>query len=234
MKKEYMIYKYTSPSGGVYIGQTNKKNVHERALVNGKGYLNFDKETGKYLQAGIANAILKYGFDNFQKEILFEGLTSDEADKKEIELIAYYKQHGECYNIASGGKGVPGTKFTKIKQYNFNGELVGTWDSVEEAALWLGNKKYQANISACCKGRKHRAYGYIWRYFDDNSEVIPIEPYREKVCQFTKYGEYIATYNTIAEAGRMTGIGESAISNALKNRVKTSGGYVWKFERNCK
>ena len=41
----------------------------------------------------------------------------------------------------------------------------------------------QANISACCLGRKHRAYGYIWRYSDDpnNLEVKPLTPYRSPI-----------------------------------------------------
>jgi hypothetical protein len=37
------------------------------------------------------NAIKKYGWENIKHEVLFEGLTKQEADKKEIELITYYK-----------------------------------------------------------------------------------------------------------------------------------------------
>ena len=43
----YTIYKYTSPNGGVYIGQTNS-NIATRAQKNGYQYLVKNKETGKY------------------------------------------------------------------------------------------------------------------------------------------------------------------------------------------
>lgn len=234
MKKKFIIYKYTSPSGGVYIGQTCAAKLSYRQGVDGSRYLQVDKTTGEYSQPAIARAIIKYGFDNFKKEILFEGLSSEEADEKEIELIKYYKENGECYNVTSGGKGIPGVNYTKIKQYTLSGHFVKGWDSIEEAALSLGNKQYGSNISACCVGKKHRAYGFIWRYADDNSIVEPLSPYRERVCQLTKDGKYVATYKTIKDAYNQTGIHESTISNVLCGRGKTAGGYLWKFERNCK
>lgn len=51
------------------------------------------------------NAIKKYGFDNFEHEILFDGLTKEEAEEKEIELIAKYQSNNRKfgYNIANGG-----------------------------------------------------------------------------------------------------------------------------------
>lgn len=232
MKKKFMIYKYTSPSGGVYIGQTCAGKLSYRQGVDGSKYLQVDKTTGEYLQPAIARAIIKYGFDNFKKDILFEGLSSEEADEKEIELIKYYKENGECYNVTSGGKGVPDVNYTKIKQYTLSGEFVKGWDSIEEAAVSLGNKQYGSNISACCAGKKHRAYGFIWRYADDNSIVEPLSPYRENICQLTKDGKYVATYNSVKYASKMTGIKERTISNALEGRwAKTAGGYIWRFER---
>ena len=96
MDKKYFVYRHTSPSGGVYIGiTTNPK-------------LRFSQNGEKYKGCHIFyNAIQKYGWDNFNHEILFEGLTKSEADKKEKELIAFYKNSGISYNIAEGGAGTP-------------------------------------------------------------------------------------------------------------------------------
>lgn len=226
----YKIYKYTSPSGGVYIGQTSQE-VDQRAQKDGKGYLSINKNTGEYLQPAIAHAIIKYGWNNLKKEILFDNLSSQEADEKEKELIEFYRNGGKCYNIASGGKGIPGVNERKIKQYSLQGTFIREWNSLKEAEKYLNKPKAEANISACCLGKKNRAYGYIWRYSNDpnNLEVKPLTPYRAPIDQYTREGDYITTYQTIAEASKQTGIGDTSIGNCLRGRSKSTGGYVWKF-----
>ena len=68
----------------------------ENRWRNGKGYKN---------QNLIYRAIIKYGWDNIKHEILFENLTKEEAEQKEIELIAFYKSNQKefGYNIENGG-----------------------------------------------------------------------------------------------------------------------------------
>lgn len=62
------------------------------------------------------NAINKYGWNNIEHVILFEGLTQEEACNKEIELIAEYKtnihRYGNKYgyNMTDGGEGTFGHK----------------------------------------------------------------------------------------------------------------------------
>lgn len=64
----------------------------------------------KQSQPYFAEAIKKYSWDGFTHEILFEGLTAQEANDKEIELIAFYHTYvgdPECwgYNLTRGGFG---------------------------------------------------------------------------------------------------------------------------------
>lgn len=232
MEKRYIIYKYTSPSGGVYIGQTHNT-IEERAGKGGYYYMVLNKKTGKFLQPAIGNAILKYGWDNFQKEILFENLSSEEADEKEKELISIYSS-GISYNTNSGGKLTIENKHErKIKQYTLNGEYIKTWDSIKEAEKFVNVKYAQANIVSCCQGKKKRAYGYIWKYEDDNTKITPLKPYRTSICQFSKDDEYIATFSTIKEASDHLGVKENGIGNVLHGRAKTAGGYKWKFLSEC-
>lgn len=60
------------------------------------------------------NAILKYGWENIEHNILFENLTQEEAQEKEKELIAQYKtnirRYGDDfgYNLTDGGEGTLG------------------------------------------------------------------------------------------------------------------------------
>lgn len=227
---DYIVYKYTSPSGGVYIGQTHNSIEHRAGNSQGRMYAILDKTTGEFKQPAIAHAILKYGFDNFQKEIIGSGLTSEEADKLEKKLIKEAKENGECYNIASGGKGVPGTKEHKVKQFTLSGEYVKTWGSIKEAEEFLNICGAEPNIVSCCQGKRKRAYGYIWRYEEDETTPVkPLMPYRHPICQYTKDGEFVAMYSTIREAQISSGIDENGIGNCLHGRAKSAGGYVWKF-----
>jgi group I intron endonuclease len=64
----------------------------------------------KQSQPYFASAVLKYGWDSFSHEILFDGLTAQEANDKEIELIALYNTYvgdPNCqgYNLTRGGFG---------------------------------------------------------------------------------------------------------------------------------
>lgn len=49
---------------------------------------------------------------------------------------------------------------------------------------------------------------------------VPIE-------QYTKSGEFIAAYPSIAAAARATGLQSTSIRDALQNQYFTCGGYVW-------
>lgn len=95
-EKKYIVYKHTCPNKKVYIGVTCRNPSYR--WNNGKGYI------GQMFY----NAILKYGWDNIKHEILFDSLTKEEAEAKEVELIAAYKsnqrEHG--YNISSGGENI--------------------------------------------------------------------------------------------------------------------------------
>lgn len=94
----WKVYKHTSPGGKCYIGITHYDDPNVR-WQNGLGY----KKCPFFIPA-----ILKYGWDNFTHEILFDKLSVQEACQKEKELIAYYKNLGKSYNSSDGGLGLTG------------------------------------------------------------------------------------------------------------------------------
>lgn len=103
----YTIYIHINKlNNKVYIGQTCQK--PQKRWDNGKGYQTSSK---------FYNAILKYGWDNFQHKILFTNLSLEEANKKEQELIQQYHstedQYG--YNLTSGGLNFKHSEQTKKK-----------------------------------------------------------------------------------------------------------------------
>lgn len=78
----YKIYLLTFPNDKVYIGITSQ--TEKNRWKEGNGYI--------YNEV-MYNDILKYGWENIKKNILYKDLLYDEARGKEKELIINYKSH---------------------------------------------------------------------------------------------------------------------------------------------
>lgn len=77
----YCVYKHTNKiNNKIYIGQTCQKPEY-RWGSDGQNYKN-----NPYFYS----AIIKYGWNNFTHEIIYNNLTAEEANQKEIELIKLY------------------------------------------------------------------------------------------------------------------------------------------------
>lgn len=107
MEEKYCIYKHTNKTNGkIYIGQA--KGDPERRWNNGWGY-----KGCTYFY----HAIQKYGWDNFEHEILIDGLTLEEANNQEILMIEKYEATNpkKGYNIRGGGRNGKIAESTKEK-----------------------------------------------------------------------------------------------------------------------
>ena len=114
----FCVYKHTcSKNGKVYIGITSQK-PEARWGCEGKGY---------HKNAYFTNAISKYGWSNFDHEILYNGLTLKEAQQKEIELISLYKSNKRefGYNLSSGGDPGNGTHCSEERKAKIRAGRLG-------------------------------------------------------------------------------------------------------------
>lgn len=103
----YIIYMHKNKiNGKVYIGQTCQK--PEKRWDKGRGY----KTSSRFY-----NAILKYGWDNFEHIILYSNLNQEQANILEEQLIAKYQSQNENfgYNIKTGGANNCHSEETKQK-----------------------------------------------------------------------------------------------------------------------
>lgn len=119
MFNKWCVYKHTFPNNKVYIGITTKNPLYR--WNNGKGY-----QTQKFMN----KAIEKYGWDNIKHEILYNFLSEEEANQKEIELIEFYKSNNPKYgyNATKGGNGISGYTYSnetkeKIRKANLGKKL---------------------------------------------------------------------------------------------------------------
>lgn len=93
--RQYTVYVHTTPNEKKYVGQT--RNVPEKRWQNGGGYHHNEYFT---------RAIRKYGWENIDSEIVYENLTLEEANSREIELIELHRttDSNKGFNFQSGGR----------------------------------------------------------------------------------------------------------------------------------
>lgn len=202
----YIVYKNTSPSNKVYIGITGQANVNRR-WQGGRNYKNNNH---------FNNAIKKYGWDNIKHEILFDGLTKDQAEEKEKELIKSYKSNNPKYgyNIESGGNATKQLSEETKKKIS---------DKNKGKPCWLKGKKMpdetKAKISKTEKGR-----------------VSPMKNRHWTIEQRAKVGKHIVCVETgehfysIRDASRKTGCDRANISRVLKGEYKQTKGLSFSYE----
>ena len=93
----YCVYMHISPSNKKYVGITSQK--PKKRWSNGYGY-----KKNQYFY----RAIEKYGWDNFEHIIIARGLTKEEAEWLEVELIRVNDSanRNKGYNIDLGGNSI--------------------------------------------------------------------------------------------------------------------------------
>lgn len=211
------IYCYISPSGKRYIGQT-KTTLKERAKKNGKGY--------KGCKA-FYKAIEKYGWENFEIEILQE-VPLDVLTETEIQNILYYDtlnpQKG--YNIALDAFQYLGS-FNKITIYSYDkitGKFLEKFDSSADAERFFN--VYHGTIRRVVNVENRSAVNRYWR--SEKFDSIPLPDLTQKNCKKvymydSKTGELINEFNSIREAARITGYNRCTIQEHVTRKNVTKG-----------
>lgn len=141
-KDNYSIYKHTSPSGKSYIGIT--KQGKKRFGKDGNGY----KKQRKFY-----NAIQKYGWDNFEHEIIEDNLSFEQACFGEQLYIEIYDSINNGYNIAIGGEGVQEIGNRKVVQLSQDLKPVNIFKSVSYCSDVVGFKSITTISNWCNDGK---------------------------------------------------------------------------------
>ena len=224
--QKWIIYKHTAPNGKCYIGQT--KQLPECRWQNGRGY---EHNTHFY------NAIKKYGWENFQHEIIeFDILSQDEANEREIFWIDFFDSYANGYNLTKGGNnhehiGIP------VLQIDITTlEIVNAFPTIRHAESVTNIDHTQ--IARCCSKDKKDiiAGGFHWCFQDEWFEGwkpktrkkanIP----KKAVYQIDEKFEIVAKYESGLSAQIITGIPAGRISRVCHHKGYISaGGYHWCF-----
>lgn len=207
---EGVIYKYTSPSGKVYIGQTTNEK-HRRAT--------WFCTKRRYAGIAINRARAKYGPENFTYEVLYKKLflnkdvATVELDRWEMYFIGMYNSYVNGYNNSLGGSTTRGAK--KSKETRKRLSLAGkgkkqSKETVDKRRLKLKGIKHSKEAVANRK-RLLRSSGRL-----------------KRVGQYDKNGRLVKVWRCIAEAAETLHIIDKNIYRATNTLGKYKG-YYWRY-----
>lgn len=133
------------------------------------------------------------------------------------------------YNNNYGGHNarIAKSRSKPIIQYDLNGKVVREWESATSAARTLGCA--QSGINWCCLRKpKHNTYiGFIWRLADDKDVQYKNG---KAVVKYDSNENLIEEYINITTAAKKNKLCITSITNCVKGRTKTAGGFKWKYK----
>ena len=220
---DYFVYRHVNKiNNKQYIGITCQHPPENRWGRNGINY----KESPHFW-----SAICKYGWDNFEHEILFSNLTKADACAKEIELIRQYhtqdKQFG--YNIYEGGQTPSIPQETRRKM---SSSMMGNKNGFgkkcsEETKKKISDaqkgtkftKEHCEHISQAKRGKTHKPLDDIAR-----KKISDAHDKCSVICQETGI-----VYESIQECARQLELYATLVCKVCKGKLHTTGGFHFTY-----
>ena len=215
----YYVYRHVNKiNGKQYIGITSQNPPSNRWGANGCNY----KESPHFW-----SAIQKYGWDNFEHEILYSNISKEEACEIEKKLIKEYKTQDRNfgYNVFEGGDcpEIPEEtrqKMSKSMLGNKNG-LGKPCSEEKKRKISAANKgkkfseERKQAISRAKKGKTHKSLSAESRKKSaDAHDKSPV------YCKETN-----TIYESIQECARQLNLWATLVCKVCKGKLKTTGGY---------
>lgn len=218
----YSVYIHTNKiNGKVYIGITSNP-PYKRWGKDGKGYMNHDTL--------FCRAIKKYGWDNFEHEIISSNLTEQEASNMEKLLIKEFNSTNPEYGYNHEIGGLCNNEH--IRRLHISNSITGNNHPFYDKHHTEETKQL---LRESCGGENHYWYGK--HLPKETCDKISFKLKGNK--NWKKRAEQLKTpvicvelnrnFETIKEAAEYCGVTHCAISNCLRGKTQTSGGYHWKY-----
>ena len=90
-----------------------------------------------------------------------------------------------------------------------------------------------SHILDCCRGIKQSAGGYMWLFkinYNPQLKYNYKNKHLKQIVQLSKKNnKFIAQYNTIIEASKITGINRQDIGSCCRGKIPSAGGYHWMY-----
>lgn len=218
-KKKYCVYMHKNKiNNKVYIGITFRK--PEDRWQKGWGY---------HKQLKFFNAILKYGWDNFEHIILEEQIENEEeALKKETYYIKKYNSIQNGYNIVEEGQKSSPFCFKGIKIYCIENKTY--YESIAEAARQL-NLSNPGDIEKVIRGDRNGCHGLHFLKAEDVNEKNIKQALQKRTGKFRKIYciDNKKIFNSLQEAANFCNRSPQSVMLNCQGKRKSCGGYHFQY-----
>ena len=231
----YTLYCHTNKANGKrYFGVTGMN--PKRRWAGGHGYTTCTRFNA---------AIVKHGWDNFEHEILADGLTEEEAHRLERECIEKHQTTNEKYgyNQSTGGKGgrsgIPHTEeWRKAVSKKQKGRIHSEEHNRKISEAMKGRKFTEEHLRKLSEARKGKKLSEEHRRHMSEAQKgkIMSEEAKRKMRESKRrmmkpvYCEETDTiYESVAAAARALGVSSSNLSATCRGKFSHVGGYHVRF-----
>ena len=240
--KTWTIYKHTNKiNGKCYIGITCQRWHRCRWGLDGHGY----NQPG---QKKFWSAIVKYGWDNFDHEIIETGiLTAEKANEREKYWISHFDSFRHGYNATIGGSGATGHILPEVKKKEMGRANIGTKHHTqkhsEETKKLISEIHKGKRLSPQTEFKKGEHNGVEFKKgmtpWNKGKKLPPSwnKGLTGKLChasktvlQYDMDGNFIAEWGSTAEIRRILGFSNTAVGRCCRGEYKQSNGYIWRYK----
>lgn len=126
--------------------------------------------------------------------------------------------------------GVISTRRKAVIQYDLDGNQIKIWDCLEDIKKEL-NLSASSKISECCKLKRNKAYGFVWRYLENNPGFSLSTTRKGKcIAEVNSDGNIINVWERIIDCANEIGTSSAVICDTLseKSRRKTINNRMFK------
>lgn len=192
--------------------------------------------------------IEKYGWDGIEHIILCQGLSLEDAKKKEAELVTQYRSNERAYgyNIRAGGDG----SFSEESRKKMSLSRIGNTNGIgrkpssdTRQAISHSLKKYYSSRPGTFTGRHHSAETITKlkdRVFSEDTHLRMRKPHptiagennpsARPVQRYSQDGTLEKTYAYATAAAKDVSGDLSAIIKCCKGKLKQHKGFIWRYQ----
>lgn len=211
---KYIVYQITNKENGkIYIGvhKTINPDTFDGYIGNGI-YVGYSLENPK---TAFQYALKKYGYNSFIRTTLFIYDNEQDAYDKEAQIVTLkFIKNDNNYNIKTGG--IHGAwNFKVMYQFNYNGDLIKSWDSISDIIEYYNCNPSRFHMAAI---DKYSAFESYWSY----ENQINIEEYRKskhsELYQFDFTGNLLKVFKNSVQAIQELNLSKDSLNEAVSKK----------------